>query len=782
MENKKGQLDFKGLNSFLLRDSVRFLTELLPGGDLRGKEYRCGDISGGSGLSLSVNIQTGVWKDFATGEAGGDFISLAAANMGVDQGAAYKWAADNYGYINNSNSKKAGVGNHRPSGAAVSVEPMDLIAPPSNEVPPVKGPNWVYRDRDGRALFYIERIDEPTGKRFCPWSWSKVKNGWVKKAWQAPRPIYGLEELAKYPDKPVMIVEGEKSCDAARSFISAYVVIAWSGGANAWAKTDWTSIVGRSKVLLWPDADAAGLSAMRGLGDHIKGGIGELKILGVPINPAQVGWDAANALAEGWDQSRWAEWAKGIVSLFDEPNEVFEVGDSDSDFSVDIEAGFTSTLENGKYIRNYLGLAAYLHHKMDATYLSDCGMFAIWDGKSYRFEDAQFIKNFAQISFDLPKCERETERKEFLNLMMSTYIGSIHDYNLRDTGLINFKNGVYCLKTKQLYPHDRKYKMSYILPCDYKSGPTPIWDELMKIITLNRPHFKKVIEEYIGYSMSACTYKRFNKMLLFDGTGSNGKSTVLRTIELIFGDKNVGSVGLANIHKNRFAAHGLANKLVNFCSEEPESAFGDTGPLKQLTGGDRLMVEEKNKPAYSYLNLAKFIISYNKVPRMPDDSKGFKRRPIIVLFDQDFDEHPELKLSDPEGQIMSLELSELATKCVTAFEKVIETGNFTDVPEGLARLDEVILESDPVKMFIRDCLVINSNSTALISTNELFENFRNYAGNTQIGMSGFARKLSDTLSKLGAVCSRDGNVGPRGYVGIQWQTHHQNVINFRNRN
>ena len=29
------------------------------------------------------------------------------------------------------------------------------------------------------------------------------------------KPIYGLEKLAQYPDKPILIVEGEKAADAA---------------------------------------------------------------------------------------------------------------------------------------------------------------------------------------------------------------------------------------------------------------------------------------------------------------------------------------------------------------------------------------------------------------------------------------------------------------------------------------------------------------------------------------------------------------------------------------
>lgn len=51
----------------------------LPGGRLIGREWTCGDLAGAPGESCKVNFRTGKWSDFATGERGGDAVSLAAA-------------------------------------------------------------------------------------------------------------------------------------------------------------------------------------------------------------------------------------------------------------------------------------------------------------------------------------------------------------------------------------------------------------------------------------------------------------------------------------------------------------------------------------------------------------------------------------------------------------------------------------------------------------------------------------------------------------------------------
>jgi hypothetical protein len=42
------------------------------------------------------------------------------------------------------------------------------------------------------------------------------KQQWRWESWPDPRPLYGLAELANKPAAPVVVVEGEKACDAAR--------------------------------------------------------------------------------------------------------------------------------------------------------------------------------------------------------------------------------------------------------------------------------------------------------------------------------------------------------------------------------------------------------------------------------------------------------------------------------------------------------------------------------------------------------------------------------------
>src|SRR5215469_11775491 len=58
------------------------------------------------------------------------------------------------------------------------------------------------------------------GSRLREWRWQ---------SWPAPRPLYGLWDLAKRPDAPVMVTEGEKAADAASRLLPAFVVVTSPG-------------------------------------------------------------------------------------------------------------------------------------------------------------------------------------------------------------------------------------------------------------------------------------------------------------------------------------------------------------------------------------------------------------------------------------------------------------------------------------------------------------------------------------------------------------------------
>ena len=283
------QPDFEGLASYLLQQINSFLTEWLPGGHLQGREYCCGDIRGGKGDSFRVNTQTGVWCEFAGDQRGGDLISLYAAINDKTQGEAYDALNQQYGYK------------------------LPMIVPPTETPVPamrhrehgLPSMSWSYHDELGRAVFHIARYESSNGKQFLPWSWTGDR--WNCRAVPAPRPLYNLHDLAKRPTAPVLVCEGEKSADAVKQLTNgAYIGTTWPNGSLAVSKANWTALRGRN-VLIWPDADQPGRDAADKISEILIPICKEVKILDVSGQPN--GWDAADALADGWEWDGFKDWA-----------------------------------------------------------------------------------------------------------------------------------------------------------------------------------------------------------------------------------------------------------------------------------------------------------------------------------------------------------------------------------------------------------------------------------------------------------------------------------------
>ncbi len=96
---RNSQSSFKIINSAALSMLPSLLSRWLPNGKRQGQEYvalnpRRADRKAGS---FKVNMRTGRWSDFATGDAGGDVISLAAYIFGLSQNEAKLKLADMLG-------------------------------------------------------------------------------------------------------------------------------------------------------------------------------------------------------------------------------------------------------------------------------------------------------------------------------------------------------------------------------------------------------------------------------------------------------------------------------------------------------------------------------------------------------------------------------------------------------------------------------------------------------------------------------------------------------------
>lgn len=281
------RINFDLIASRALQQSESLVADWLPDGTRAGPEWKALNPLRADGKpgSFSVNLTTGKWGDFATGDVGLDLVSLYAYLFhGGDNGLAARELADRLGCpeaITEGGStarRSAAKGETaKPSTAKpakpkaekakpavwtpITPVPSDAPVPPkAHEFRGVPERVWTYRDAGGAVLGYVCRFrTSDGGKEVLPLTFCVAevtgKRDWRWQQWTEPRPMYGLDRLAGQPDAPVVLVEGEKCADAPVELLPATVWASWPGGGKAVDKVDWSPLAGRD-VVLWPDCDA----------------------------------------------------------------------------------------------------------------------------------------------------------------------------------------------------------------------------------------------------------------------------------------------------------------------------------------------------------------------------------------------------------------------------------------------------------------------------------------------------------------------------------------------
>ena len=278
------------------------LAELLPGGRVFGKEYVCASLQGGVGTSCATNLETGKGSDFATGESWGDVIALAAKVWNMRQGEA----AQELARLHHIDAGQNATQPLRQSTTFSVILPVPDAAPQPPHCHAQHGQGsvlWRYADAQGRTLGYVARFETPEGKVILPLCFGQYGTGrpqWVWKALPEPRPLYNLPSLtAVRDDAPVLLVEGEKTADAAHMLFPHCAILTWSGGANAVGKADWSPLAGRV-VTIWPDNDEPGFKAALEIVALLRSNSASIRVVLPPANLPEK-WDVADPAPKGFD-------------------------------------------------------------------------------------------------------------------------------------------------------------------------------------------------------------------------------------------------------------------------------------------------------------------------------------------------------------------------------------------------------------------------------------------------------------------------------------------------
>ena len=286
----------------------------------------------GSKGSISIHVagsKQGLYSNFESGESG-NALKFIQDQLECDHKEAFKWGAEWLGQDRLGILTRTPMGKDLPQPQTkqewtplfpAPATPVDLKAEKSLSYM-LKGKievaRYAYKDADSNILGYVVRLDDKSGHKITPTlTYCQNDKGEKQWRWQGfgnDRPLYGLDQLKTKPNAPVLIVEGEKTCEAARELFSDHAVVTWSGGSGAVQKSDWSVLKDRS-ITIWPDHDQPGLNAAAKITTILENqGNQEDKAVAVKIvnlpSTLPHKWDLADKAPDGLDVRDILEHAK----------------------------------------------------------------------------------------------------------------------------------------------------------------------------------------------------------------------------------------------------------------------------------------------------------------------------------------------------------------------------------------------------------------------------------------------------------------------------------------
>ena len=152
----------------------------------------------------------------------------------------------------------------------------------------------IYTYFNPQSLEQICQVRRAPDKKITQWTLKDDK--WIPKGLPPgiPKPLYNALELIKKADASILLVEGEKTCEAAQKLFPNMACMTWLGGAGTAAKAD-LQLLENKIVYLWPDCDDQGNKAMNIIAQRLLRE-GAAQVLMVDLNGLNLPekWDLAD--------------------------------------------------------------------------------------------------------------------------------------------------------------------------------------------------------------------------------------------------------------------------------------------------------------------------------------------------------------------------------------------------------------------------------------------------------------------------------------------------------
>lgn len=198
--------------------------------------------------------------------------------------------------------------------------------------------------------------------------------------------------------------------------------------------------------------------------------------------------------------------------------------------------------------------------------------------------------------------------------------------------LLNVRNGVVDLRTRELLPHDPAYLFTKIAGTDYdpKADGT-LWKKALKAIPKD---VREWVQVRLGQGITGHTPEDA-VMPIFEGSGQNGKSMLFDAVRSGAGDYAMTAskkLLLANPSDHPTELTDLMGARLAFAEELPEGRNLDVGRLKDVMGTATLTAHKMRQDNVTWKTTHSLFVNTNYRLNVAETDHGTWRRLALVIF------------------------------------------------------------------------------------------------------------------------------------------------------
>jgi putative DNA primase/helicase len=208
----------------------------------------------------------------------------------------------------------------------------------------------------------------------------------------------------------------------------------------------------------------------------------------------------------------------------------------------------------------------------------------------------------------------------------------------RDPMLFNVLNGTIDLRTGTLCPHNPDDLITKLSSVEYNpTAKAQRWEQFVIEIMDKNQELASFLQRLLGYGQTGLTKEQIWGLL--QGSGQNGKGTLMETLGFIMGDYFVTTPPETFLETN---AGAIRNDLARLrgarivSSAEPKNRRFDPAVLKTFTGEDTISARYLHKEFFEFKPEGKLLFQANLRPDVRDTSHGFWRRVLFIPFRKRF--------------------------------------------------------------------------------------------------------------------------------------------------